>query len=110
MVRVIERQDRRKNCPAAIFTPRQPDVSLGPLGLGYGEGRGDAAPPKPEHAIEASPDRAELLSSCVIVQGVAGSDWVHTEGVHTGTDAIVLRSSSIMFNYCVTIASTQKGF
>ena len=32
MVRVIERQDRGKNCPAAIFTPRQPDVSLGPLG------------------------------------------------------------------------------
>ena len=29
MVRVIERQDRGKNCPAAIFTPRQPDVSLG---------------------------------------------------------------------------------
>ena len=34
MVRVIERQDRGKNCPAAIFTPRQPDVSLGPLGTG----------------------------------------------------------------------------
>ena len=32
MARVIERQDRGKNCPAAIFTPRQPDVSLGPLG------------------------------------------------------------------------------
>ena len=32
MVRVIERQDRGKNCPAAIFTPWQPDVSLGPLG------------------------------------------------------------------------------
>ena len=32
LVRVIERQDRGKNCPAAIFTPRQPDVSLGPLG------------------------------------------------------------------------------
>ena len=32
MVRVIEPQDRGKNCPAAIFTPRQPDVSLGPLG------------------------------------------------------------------------------
>ena len=34
VVRVIERQDRGKNCPAAIFTPRQPDVSLGPLGFG----------------------------------------------------------------------------
>ena len=30
MVRVIERQDRGKNCPAAIFTPRQPDVSKRP--------------------------------------------------------------------------------
>ena len=34
MVRVIERQDRGKNCPAAIFTPRQPDVSPGPRWLG----------------------------------------------------------------------------
>ena len=32
MVRVIERQDRGKNCPAPIFTPRETDVSLGPLG------------------------------------------------------------------------------
>ena len=32
MVRVIERQDRGRKCPAAIFTPRQTDVSLGPLG------------------------------------------------------------------------------
>ena len=32
VVRVIERQDRGKNCPAAIFTPRQPGVLLGPLG------------------------------------------------------------------------------
>ena len=29
---VVERQDRGRNCPAAIFTPRQTDVSLGPLG------------------------------------------------------------------------------
>ena len=29
MVKVIERQDGDKNCPAAMFTPRQPDVSLG---------------------------------------------------------------------------------
>ena len=29
---VIERQDRGKNCPAAILTLRQPDVSLDPLG------------------------------------------------------------------------------
>ena len=35
VVRVIERQDRGKNCPAAIFTPRQPDVSLGPLGKDF---------------------------------------------------------------------------
>ena len=33
MVRVIERQDRGKNCPAAILTPRQTDVALGPLRL-----------------------------------------------------------------------------
>ena len=31
-MRVLEGQDRGKKCPAAIFAPRQPDVSLGPLG------------------------------------------------------------------------------
>ena len=33
-MRVIERQDRGKNCPTAIFTPGQIDVALGLLGLG----------------------------------------------------------------------------
>ena len=33
VVRVIERQDRGHNCPAAIFTPRQTDVSLNPLAV-----------------------------------------------------------------------------
>ena len=51
MVRVIERQDRGKNCPAAIFTPRQPDVSLGPLGNKHKHFRRDGVRDKQEPSL-----------------------------------------------------------